>query len=374
MHFDIRIVFLTTLFMLNSTPLWANEQEDVAEDIISIYGTACENIKPEEAKSSVRVRATDKASFKAVENIPELNSYGKNTNAHDFNVIIYNVVDNFVEDLTVRTTEQTAEKICVEVTGYISSENILTALNNNVAKKQALEDEVPTQAPIMAKDIEQEEAAEYPDKLMIEDKTAEKKQAVTDFPPKPNIQINEAIAAENIIAAEANEQAQKQPTPQPQINTVADVSDKAKVHLLPTRFYNGMTTENYLPLIKEIVEEDGDLTVIAQAYDADYIIKSEVLRAKVDPINKQTNRLQMVVALSVENAATKEITTEHQNRFVLFENGEDEQKVANNLMKKLLKKASEQTLRHIGPNTRKQKSSKSIITPTDPKKNPEMME
>lgn len=369
MRFVDRIVFLTTTFMLISTPLWAMEQDEAAEDIISIYGTACENIKPDEAKSSVRVRATDKASFKAVENIPELNSYRKSANAHEFNVIVYNVVDNFVEDLTVRTTEQNAEKICVEVTGYINSENILASLNNNMMKKQELEAEVPAAAPITEE--AKADLAEYPDQLVIEDKKSENKQAITGFPPKPTIQINEAIAAENIIAAEADELA-KAPASQPQTTVSENNVGKTKVHLLPTRFYNGATTENYLPLIKSIVEEEGYLAVSDQAYDADYIIKSEVLRAKVDPINKQTNRLQMVVSLSLEETATKTMTTEHQNRFVLFENGEDEQKVANNLMKKLLKKASEQTIKHISPNKRGSKQAPSIITPTDPKHTPNM--
>ena len=74
---------------------------------------------------------------------------------------------------------------------------------------------------------------------------------------------------------------------------------------------------------------------------ADFIINSKILRAKVDPVNSNTNRLQMVVSVESENTDNKEKETEHQNRFVLFNSADNEQKVAAKLMKQLLEKASD---------------------------------
>lgn len=49
-------------------------------------------------------------------------------NEHDYNVLVYNLVDNAVEDLAVRTTKQDAEELCVEAEGYIHPDSILQAM------------------------------------------------------------------------------------------------------------------------------------------------------------------------------------------------------------------------------------------------------
>lgn len=49
-------------------------------------------------------------------------------NEHDYNVLVYNLVDNAVEDLAVRTTKQDTEELCVEAEGYIHPDSILQAM------------------------------------------------------------------------------------------------------------------------------------------------------------------------------------------------------------------------------------------------------
>lgn len=98
------------------------------KDVTSVYGTDCEKVKPGEARSTVRVRVTDKASYLAVSSLPDLRNAKVELNEHDFNVMVYNLVDNNIEDMAIRTTKQTPEEICVEVTGYISGKNILPPL------------------------------------------------------------------------------------------------------------------------------------------------------------------------------------------------------------------------------------------------------
>lgn len=59
---------------------------------------------------------------------------------------------------------------------------------------------------------------------------------------------------------------------------------------------------------------------------ADYIIRTNVLKAKVDPINSSTNRLHMVVSVEAEFPDEKSSVIEHQNRFVLFNSDETNRK------------------------------------------------
>ena len=272
-------------------------------EVMSVYATTCEDIKPNEAKSSVRVRATDKASFKAVENLAQMQEYRNQYPTHDFNVLVYKIVDNYLEDLTIRTTEQTSDQLCVEVTGYLQEKNIKAAINENMQKHENTK-------------------TDYPQALEIENRKDALQPIVTDLPPKPEITIKKEIAAETALEENA---------------TIAE--GKAKVFIGPTTFFNNTSTDVFISEIQQNLQQEKNVTFISDEKSADYIIKSKVLRAKVDPINSKTNRLQMVIAVDLTKLANGETITDHQNRFILFESSEDEQIVANSLMKKLLRQA-----------------------------------
>ena len=132
------------LFLLSLAPVaFAAGKEDVSldtasldKDVTSVYGTDCEKVKPGEARSTVRVRVTDKASYLAVSSLPDLRNAKVELNEHDFNVMVYNLVDNNIEDMAIRTTKQTPEEICVEVTGYISGKNIFAAIDEALDRQK----------------------------------------------------------------------------------------------------------------------------------------------------------------------------------------------------------------------------------------------
>lgn len=84
-------------------------------DIVKIKGEACEKFVPGQSKSSIRVRVTDKASYKAVSQVENLADVRSRMLEHDFNVIVYNLVDNYVRDLMVRTTSQNDKELCVRL-------------------------------------------------------------------------------------------------------------------------------------------------------------------------------------------------------------------------------------------------------------------
>ena len=77
---------------------------------------------------------------------------------------------------------------------------------------------------------------------------------------------------------------------------------------------------------------------------ADFILRPKILRAKVETVNEESNRLQMVTALELVYTASGKSYTEHQNRFVVYGNDEGEQDVAYRLMKQLLEKSCEELI------------------------------
>lgn len=299
------------------------DEESLADGSIAIYGTACEKIKNNEPKSSIRVRATDKASFLAVNSISVLAEHKAKANEHDFNVLVYNLVDNFVEDLAVRTTKQNENEICVEVTGYLTENDIKEQIQNKPQENLTPNEEAKENII----DIEQEQ--------------------------KPQQQEPQNLISNNIIASETERNDEK----------------KALVFIANTEFFDNTISETHSQILKNQFQTNEYFYITDQKSLADYIVKSKILRAKVDPINSNTNRLQMVVSVELENLESHVSTIEHQNRFVLFANDENEQDVAYNLMKKLFEKAGEQVLQRIESFERRNKKHQSlpkIITPVSP--------
>lgn len=321
-------------------PAAVSAQEDFAdENAISVYAKACEPIRSGEARSGARVRATDKASFKAIENITALSDSRTQMQPHDFNVLVYHLVDNYLEDMAVRTLEQSAERICVEVTGYLSPQNIEKALHAQESSQTAAPEDEGSFA---------EEAAS----LDLESSLDDLPEPVSELPPKPQPKIREEIAYE---------------TAAPRKDTPAAAAETQTVVFVDrTKFYNGTDTNAFYGDIQQALGENPDIKTTSSKTGADYVLKSQVLRAKVDPINKQTNRLQMVVQLELINTAGGAPVTEHQNRFILFQSDDDEQKVAASLMKKLLGKGCHQLIPKIKGRGLQGLGGSAIITPSRP--------
>lgn len=345
------------------------------ENIISLVGTGCEDVRGDDTRSSVRIRATDKASFNAVEKIPELSGYRDSFSSHDFNVLVYNIIDNYIEDQTVRTTSQDDSRLCVEMTGYLNSENILKVLNDNF-QKYAEPAVVSADTPPNVRYSNED----YPDSLQLEGKAAATPPAPI-LPPPPQPVISDKVAARpaadktDLFAdavpetsfktvPAAGQPAEQLPktasnSPAPAADPAADEDNIVYIFVDKTRFYNNTATLKFYQDLKQAIEERNGIKVTLDKEQAAYTVKTRVLRAKVDPINQQTSRLQMVIAAELEQPG-KESVVEHQNRFVLFDDKEDEQTVAANLMRKLLLQATRTVLKKV-----KLPRSDAIITPAE---------
>lgn len=338
-----QFITIAILGILSASPLQAagDNSSDVVldstslnEDAAALYGAACEKIKPQEPKSSIRLRATDKASFEAVKNLPELAEFKAKASEHDFNVLVYNVVDNFVEDLAVRTTRQNEKEICVEVTGYVKKSNIADAASGNTG------DEIAE-----SNDLKEDEKLPDPQPFQ----QPEEQQPAPETAQQP----------ENTPVSLVPEEAQKS-------ESQDEHKQKHLLYIAPVEFYNNTTSESHKQILKEVFDKNDYFYLTDNKDLADYIITSKVMRAKVDPINSNTNRLQMVISVGVEFTDSGASTTEHQNRFILFASDDNEQEVAAKLMRKLLIKASEQILNKVEANARKKADTGSlpkIITP-----------
>lgn len=257
---------------------------------LTIYGNACESVIDGESKASTRVRATDKALFLGVKKLSELDRAKQILNEHDVNVLVYRLVDEYVEDLSFSTLPSDAGKVCVEINAYLPPDAVTTVQTEFISEEKPLKEATP------------EEVAEV---------VSEVKNNVAIKPSNP-----ESLAL---------------------------------VAIHPLEYYNGTKSDKYAKLLREQFANNQYFYLTEDAEIADYVITPKVLKAKVDNLDAAHKRLQMVVSLEVSGIKEAPIN-ENQNRFVLFEADENEQQTASLLLNKLLETAGANVLRKIEHN------------------------
>ena len=257
---------------------------------LSIYGNACEKVIEGESKASTRVRAADKAVFLGVKKLPQLARAKSILNEHDVNVLVYRLVDEYVEDLSSSTVQSDVGKVCVEIKGYLPPEAIEKVQAEFIKEEKPLKEAAPEVVAEVASEVKRE----------------------VDIKP---------VNPESL----------------------------ALVHINPLEYYNGAKSKKYAKMLQEQFADNQYFYLTEDAEIADYVITPKVLKAKVDNLDAAHKRLQMVVSLEITGLKNEPVN-EYQNRFVLFGAEENEQQTAARLLNKLIETAGANVLRKIEHN------------------------
>lgn len=281
-------LLLAFLLMVGmAKPVHAQTAETQA---LSIYGNACEKVIEGESKASTRVRAADKAVFLGVKKLPELARVKSILNEHDVNVLVYRLVDEYIEDLSSSTVSSDAGKVCVEINGYLPPEAIEKVQTEFIKAEKPLKEAAPEVVAEVASEVKRE----------------------LDIKP---------VNPESL----------------------------ALVYIGPLEYYNGAKSNKYSKMLQEQFAGNQYFYLTEDAEIADYVITPKVLKAKVDNLDAAHKRLQMVVSLEI-TGLKNETVNEYQNRFVLFGAEENEQQTAARLLNKLIETAGANVLRKIEHN------------------------
>lgn len=274
---------LLSLFCFIAFPVYAQESAS-----IEVYGNACEKSLEGESKSSTRVRATDKAVFLGIKKLPALAHAQQVLNDHDLNVLVYRLVDEHIEDLSVNTLKNEDDKVCVEIKGWLNPQAVKTVEADFIQEDAPVNEAAPETIAEVAAEVKQELAIE---------------------PDKP----------ENLSLLAIN----------------------------PLEYYTGSKSLKFARLLKQRFNNNPYFYLTDDSEIADYVITPKVLKAKVDNLDAEHKRLQMVVILEIKGLKSTDIVHEQQNRFVLFKAEEDEQQIAARLLNKLIENAADGALRQI---------------------------
>ncbi len=276
--------FLICFLILVVSPVFSSNAQEA--ESLEIRANACEKAIEGESSSSTRIRAIDKAVFLGLKNLSVFDKDKEKMDDYDLNVMIYRILDEYVEDLSSKVTKSNEDKVCVEIQGYVNPSKI---------------------------DIIREEF-------------------------KRNIQNNGANNQDVFdIVQNVNEEIKFSPK---------NVEELALVYVDDLAYYNGAKSKKYANLLKQKIQNNAYYYLTEEKELADYVISPKILKAKVDLLDKDHKRLQMVLVLEV-SGITQDVLPVTQNRFLLFSADESEQQIADRLIKKLLEAASLEAVRQI---------------------------
>lgn len=373
--------YLFVLLML----LIAAASQAFADDTVKIAGKACEIYSSATSKSSIRVKVTDKASYNAVSQIPSLLELKSQMLEHDFNVIVYNLVDNYVQNMSVKTVDQSDDELCVEVTGYIPAEDINMVVANYSPSNPAPEydfakannvveedntpfvEDKPTMAEVMYNGPSDFDKTPEPTAAPIAYQPENENTDITSAADVPSVDET-PVADENKpddipVVAENTEPEVETPTEHGEYtpDITLEETQKSLVYVAPVEFSNNTHSSKPIDVIKNLFDNGEVYTILDHPDGADYTISSKVLKAKIDQINSQTRRLQMVVSAELKIKGADGSIADHQNRFVLFNSDENEQEVAMNLLRKLLFKSGKKLYARVEQNEQKRRGREFLM-------------
>jgi len=329
--------WLFVLLLTYSTSAMA-EITDVNSGALSLFGSGCENFQENESNATIRLKATDKACYNAVTTLKEIINIKDSFSEHDFNVMIYNIVDEYIEDMSIKTVKQDSSEICIEVTGYITTENIGKAIDNtiktpeDIVKKNTEEKKQVFEVNVETKDSARELVPEIKE-------TAEDKQLSETIDHTRNNENKTAIASEK-----NSKEFLQIPQNNLVINDTPNIVVLSTIFVRPTEFYNNTQSDSHSNILKNILSNSEHIKIVNTENEANFVVTPKVLKAKVEPLNSETNRMQMVVAIDTFDVNKNTTTTEHQNKFVLFNTEDDEQTVAKTLLSQLFEIGSLTTI------------------------------
>lgn len=259
---------------------WAESENRSGTIQEKIEADSCDDRLSGDDLKTAENRATDKASLAAVKLSGVIQKYAPDINVHSLDLVTYRIVDEYLSNITHNVTFDDENRICVRV-----------------------------QADLTIAESELEE-------LIHEYKR------------------NEAVESAEVVAIAEKIQNQMKVRPHSE-------QDRKLVYIAQMQLWNGDQTNHYTAYLSELLSHSEYYYITPDESLADFTIKPELEKADVDELDAQNHKMHMIVKLNVTNngAQNADEINDKQNHFILFKADEDEQKVADKLIVKLLNRA-----------------------------------
>lgn len=253
------------------------------EDLLirQINADACDARMAEDDAQTAKNRAIDKACLAAVKTSGLVQGYYPKLSDMALNLIAYRIIDEYLFDIKPNVTLDDEKQVCVHLDANL--EMAPEDLHVLVAEYKA-------SAPVAAPEIAQ---------------IVQEVQQETEFKPQ-------------------------------------NLQEKKLLYIAPLHFWNGIQTNNYSAIIQDQLAHSDYFYVTDDETMADFIAEPYVETAHVDDVDDANRKMQISLSLNINALSNNyfEPLTEQQNHFILFAATNDEQQVADQLIRKLLERAA----------------------------------
>jgi hypothetical protein len=136
-------------------------------------------------------------------------------------------------------------------------------------------------------------------------------------------------------------------------NTAQEGQTKSSTQVIPLlyikdiEFYNHKTSPRYTLDIYNRLSFDPRVLVTEDKKMADYMVCPKLLISKIEPIDAENSRFSMSVVIELQQPDGDVVAKEQKNRYILIENIENTQKIAQKLIVKLLNEALDSLLAKV---------------------------
>ncbi len=116
------------------------------------------------------------------------------------------------------------------------------------------------------------------------------------------------------------------------------------IYVAETKFFDGTKSDNLSDIVRAEIAKSTRLEVTNSIIKSDYILYPEIVKVKVEKVNKDMNRLNMIVSIKSSYKESGFKGADSENKFIAFEVSKDTNQVIFDLTKKLLIKNTKETL------------------------------
>ena len=253
----------------------------------SVSSDACDDRLVDDGEQTAENRAVDKAGLAAIKLSGIIQRHHPELSANAIDTIAYRIIDEYMVNVSHAIKYSDSDRVCVKFVADIE----MTSSD-------------------MEKLIEEYKDSDSPAEQVAE--IVQKVQQETSFKPK-------------------------------------SLKDKKLLYIRKMLFWNGSDTDHYRDLLTGLFSNSDYFYVTEDESIADFVVTPRLAKSEVDEIDRSNHKMQMSVELEAFSPTDSSFTPMHekQNHFILFASNKDEQKVADDLLRKLITKVSKEMGRKL---------------------------
>ena len=285
-HFSVcSIVAVAILLMFTANADCAEINEEYITQNVS--ADACDDRLVDDDEHTAENRAVDKAGLAAVKMSGIIQRYHPELSANAIDTIAYRIIDDYMVNISHAIRFSDSDRVCVR---FMS--------------------DVEMTVSDMEKLVEEYHDSDAPAEQVAE--VVKKVEENTSFKPQT-------------------------------------LQDKKLLYIRKMVFWNGNETDHYKDLLTGLFSNSEYFYVTEDESIADLVVTPRLTKSEVDEIDRNNHKMLMSTELEVFSPTDNNFAPlqERQNHFILFSSSKDEQKIADELLRKLLTKASKELSRKL---------------------------